>query len=111
MMLGMKSRLSTLMFLEYFIWGAWHVTLGTWLKTALRFTGEQVGIAAGATEVGAMVAPSAWWPIRHSPANESWHASTFSAPACCSRHRTATHSRPCMFRCCSTACVLCRRSR
>jgi nucleoside transporter len=57
MTLGMRSRLSVMMFLEYFIWGAWYVTLSTWLSVGLHFTGEQIGIAAGATAVGAMIAP------------------------------------------------------
>ena len=57
MMLQIKTRLSAMMFLEYFIWGAWYVTLGTWLATGLRFSGEQVALAAGATAIGAMVAP------------------------------------------------------
>ena len=57
MMLQIKTRLSVMMFLEYFIWGAWYVTLGTWLATGLRFSGEQVALAAGATAIGAMVAP------------------------------------------------------
>ncbi len=53
----MRSRLSAMMFGEYFIWGAWYVTLGTWLAHGLRFSGEQVGLAAGATAVGAILAP------------------------------------------------------
>lgn len=57
MKLQMRFRLSTMMFLEYFIWGAWYVTLGTWLATGLHFSGEQIGLAAGATSVGAILAP------------------------------------------------------
>jgi nucleoside transporter len=54
---GMRARLGALMFLEYFVWGAWYVTLGTFLAIGLRFSGSQVGWAAGTTAVGAILAP------------------------------------------------------
>lgn len=53
----LKPRLAAMMFLQYAIWGAWYVTLGTWLSGALHLTGQQIGVAAGTTAVGAIIAP------------------------------------------------------
>jgi nucleoside transporter len=53
----MRLRLSVMMFLEYFVWGAWYVTLGTWLGQTLHFSGKEIGLVAGTTALGAMIAP------------------------------------------------------
>lgn len=53
----LKVQLSAFMFLQYFIWGSWYVSLGTYLEKTLKFGGEQIGLAYGAFAIGSMIAP------------------------------------------------------
>jgi nucleoside transporter len=51
------SQLSAMMFLEFFIWGGWFVTLGTFLGNNLNANGGQTAMAFSTQSWGAIIAP------------------------------------------------------
>ena len=54
---GIRARLSVMMFVEFFIWGGWFVTMGSYLAANLHASGAQSGLAYSTQSWGAMVAP------------------------------------------------------
>ncbi|MFM9270097.1 nucleoside permease [Halomonas elongata] len=53
----LRTRLGIMMFLQFFIWGGWFVTLGTFLSQNLDATGGQIGMAFSTQSWGAIIAP------------------------------------------------------
>ena len=51
------AKLSFMMFLEFFIWGGWFVTMGTFLGNNLSATGAESGMAYSTQSWGAIIAP------------------------------------------------------
>ena len=56
-MRAITARLSVMMFLQFFIWGCWFVTLGTFLLANFQASGAQTGLAFSTQSWGAIIAP------------------------------------------------------
>jgi nucleoside transporter len=54
---AVKFQLSLMMFLEFFIWGGWFVTLGTFLGDNLKANGGEIAMAFSTQSWGAIIAP------------------------------------------------------
>ena len=52
-----KLQLSSMMFLEFFIWGGWFVTMGTFLSQSFNASGSQLATAYETQSIGAIIAP------------------------------------------------------
>jgi nucleoside transporter len=57
MNLNNRIKLSGMMFLEFFIWGSWFVTLGTFLGNNLTASGGQTAAVFSTQSWGAIIAP------------------------------------------------------
>ena len=57
MPISLKARLCLMMFLNYVIWGAWYVTITTYLTATLKFSGTEAGMVFGTTALASMISP------------------------------------------------------
>ncbi len=54
---AIKIRLGVMMFVTYTVWGAWYVTISTYLTNTLHFTGTQAGAVFGTVSIASMISP------------------------------------------------------
>jgi NHS family xanthosine MFS transporter len=56
--MSISTRLKVMSFMQYFIWGSWLVTLGSYMINTLHFTGANVGMVYSSKGLAAIIMPS-----------------------------------------------------
>jgi nucleoside transporter len=57
MRFAVRAQLSLMMFLQFFVWGAWYGQMSKYLTDQLHATGDQVGLAYAAFSIAMIAAP------------------------------------------------------
>lgn len=52
------NRLKTLSFLQFFIWGCWLITFGSYMMNTLNFSGAEVGLVYSSLGISSLIMPS-----------------------------------------------------
>ncbi|MBM7345352.1 nucleoside permease [Pantoea coffeiphila] len=55
--MDIRYRLKIMLFMQYFIWGCWLVTLGAYMMRTLNFSGAEVGIVYSSKGIAAILMP------------------------------------------------------
>ena len=55
--MGIKLRLTAMQFLQFFIWGAWLISLGGYMGNTLHFEGGQIGVIFAAAGIASLIMP------------------------------------------------------
>lgn len=55
--MSIKLRLTAMQFLQFFIWGAWLISLGGYMAGSLHFTGGQVGAIFATMGISSLIMP------------------------------------------------------
>ncbi|MBK0381696.1 nucleoside permease [Pedobacter sp. SD-b] len=56
--MNIKFRLITMNFLEFFVWGAWLISLGGYMFSSLHATGSQIGLTYGTMGLASLFMPA-----------------------------------------------------
>ncbi|WP_392562035.1 nucleoside permease [Orbus sturtevantii] len=56
--MNIKSKLKIVLFLQFFIWGSWLITFGSYMINVLHFTGIEVGAVYGTMGIASLIMPS-----------------------------------------------------
>ena len=56
--MDIKNRLRTLNFLQFFVWGAWLISIGNYLGGTLHFTGAEIGAVFSTLGIASLFMPA-----------------------------------------------------